>query len=49
MITNTNGAAENIYHFLWFKDESLLKESFSIRIPDTLVYKNGVPQVIFNR
>ncbi|CAK88555.1 unnamed protein product (macronuclear) [Paramecium tetraurelia] len=45
MITNTNGVAYNIYHFLWFKDESLLKESFQIRIPDTLIYKNGVPQV----
>lgn len=43
MINNTNGIVSNIYHLLWFKDESLLKESFSIRIPDTLIFKNRVP------
>lgn len=46
MITNTNGLVDNIYHYFWLKDESLLKESFSIRIPDTIIFKNGIPQVI---
>ena len=43
MITNTNGLIDNIYHFLWLKDDSLLKESFKLRVPETLIYKSGCP------
>ncbi|CAD8138952.1 unnamed protein product [Paramecium pentaurelia] len=45
MITNTNGIAESIYHYIWLKDDSLIKESFQLRLPDTILFKNGMPQV----
>ncbi|CAD8143110.1 unnamed protein product [Paramecium octaurelia] len=45
MITNTNGIAESIYHYIWLKDDSLIKESFQLRLPDTIIFKNGMPQV----
>lgn len=45
MITNTNGLIDNIYHYFWLKDDSLLKESFNIKIPDTIIFKNGVASV----
>lgn len=43
MITNTNGIAESIYHYIWLKDDSLIKESFQLRLPDTILFKNGMP------
>ncbi len=42
---NTNGIVENIYYYMWYKDDSIKEESFKVCIPDTIIFKNGMPQV----
>jgi len=44
-IGNTNGLIDTIYYYLWYKDESIKAGIFNVRIPDTVIYKYGKPQM----
>jgi len=39
---NSNGIMENIYYYLWMKDEMELQGE-AISIPDTIIYKDSMP------
>lgn len=40
LLTNTNTIVNNIYFLLWLKDTGLKENTFNIRIPDTVIFKN---------
>lgn len=39
--SNSNLVIENLYYLLWLKDAGLKEDSYSVRIPDTLVLNYG--------
>lgn len=44
---NTNGLIDQIYYYLWVKNESFKGNKYPVGIPDTIIFNSGLPQVKF--
>lgn len=42
---NSDGLMSNLYYYLWMKGDYLKDTAFSVAIPDTIIFKSGLPQV----
>ena len=43
-IANTDSVVDNIYYYLWLKDDCTKIDTINIAVPNTIIFKNGKPQ-----
>jgi hypothetical protein len=43
VVGNSNGIVDNIYYYLWMKNDIIDAELDDVSIPDTVVFKDGLP------
>jgi hypothetical protein len=44
-VGNTNRAIDALYYYLWYKDDNIKDGIYTVRIPDTIIYKYGRPHI----